>query len=299
MKVRRRRKQTQLRPKGPHMHEPGRIRTAATFIHDKFEEVQAEAFGIIAGTGLGGAIPWDSPPQTLEYGAIPGFPVTTVQSHAGRLLFGRMAGVQVFLFQGRFHLYEGNSAVAACTSIRTLGQLGVKKIVLTNAAGALNPLFEAGGLMLLDDHINFTGASPLEGENADAWGPRFPDMSRPYSSRLNGLALQASRELGVRLERGVYLQVRGPQLETPAETRAFRLLGADAVGMSTAIEAICAAHMSMETMGVSCLTNKNSPDCMAPVSLQDVIDSASKAAGDLWSIVRRVVELDAQAVTGR
>jgi purine-nucleoside phosphorylase len=276
------------------MHELVRIRSAAAFIHDKFEEVQTEAFGVIAGTGLGGAIAWDAPPQTLEYAAIPGFPVATVPSHAGRLLFGRMAGVQVFLFQGRFHLYEGHNATAACTSVRTLGQLGVKKLILTNAAGALNPRFEAGGLMLLEDHINFTGASPLEGENTEAWGPRFPDMARPYSSRLNKLALQASLELGVRLERGVYLQVRGPQLETPAETRAFRLLGADAVGMSTAIEAVCAAHMSMETMGLSCLTNKNSPDCMEPVSLQDVIDSASQAAGGLWSIVRRLVELDAQ-----
>jgi purine-nucleoside phosphorylase len=262
------------------------------FIQENFTEVQEGAAGIVAGTGLGRGLAWDQEPEALDYADIPGFPVSTVQSHAGKLLHGSMAGAPVLLLQGRFHLYEGHDAATACLGVRTLAELGVRTIVLTNAAGAVNPRFQAGDLMLLDDHINFTGTGPLEGPNVDAWGPRFPDMSRVYSPRLAGLALQAAAENAIRLERGVYLQVRGPQMETPAETRALRLLGADAVGMSTALEAICAAHMSMDILGISCLTNKNLPDCMAPVSLDDVIQCASQAADGLWAVLRRVLELD-------
>ncbi|MFW5837488.1 MAG: purine-nucleoside phosphorylase [Desulfovibrionaceae bacterium] len=276
------------------MQEHARIRQAATFIQEKFEEVQAGCTGIVAGTGLGQDPPWDQAPRALDYADIPGFPVSTVRSHAGRLLAGTMAGLPVLMLQGRFHLYEGHSPATACAGVRTLGQLGVKTLVLTNAAGAVNPRFDAGDLMLLDDHINFTGAGPLEGANVDQWGPRFPDMAQVYAPRLAELALRAAAELRIRIERGVYLQVRGPQLETPAETRAFRLLGADAVGMSTALEAMAAAHMSMEVLAVSCLTNKNLPDCMAPVSLEEVIACASKAAGGLWRLVRRVLELSSR-----
>jgi len=154
-------------------------------------------------------------------------------------------------------------------------------VVITNAAGALNPQFDAGGLMAITDHINFTGRSPLAGPNVDEWGDRFPDMSRAYDAGLRDLTLDTARELGIRLERGIYIGVTGPNLETPAETRAFRILGADAVGMSTVLETIAARHMGLDVLGISCLTNKNLPDCMAETSLEEVIATANAAAGKL------------------
>lgn len=173
--------------------------------------------------------------------------------------------------------------------VRTLAELGVKTLIVTNAAGALNPQFDAGGLMLITDHINFTGHSPLTGANDAAWGPRFPDMCEVYSQRLRDIALSAALDLGVRLERGVYICVPGPQMETPAETRAYKALGADAIGMSTVLEAIAARHIGMELLAISCLTNKNLPDCMQPASLEDVIATAGEASGRLSRLVSEIV----------
>lgn len=235
--------------------------------------------GVVLGTGLGDWAHRLQGAVTIPYADIPGFPVSTVEGHAGALIAGRAAGRLVAVLAGRFHLYEGYDPAQVCFGVRALALLGIKTLVLTNAAGALNPQFEAGSLMLVTDHMNFTGHSPLRGQNVDAWGPRFPDMSQVYDPQLRDLAMQAAASQGIRLERGVYVQIMGPQLETPAETRAYRALGADAIGMSTVMEAIAARHMGLRLLGISCLTNKNLPDCMAETSLEEVLRMA-RASGD-------------------
>jgi purine-nucleoside phosphorylase len=173
--------------------------------------------------------------------------------------------------------------------VRTLAELGIKTLIVTNASGALNPRFDTGTLMAITDQINFTGRSPLTGPNHDAWGPRFPDMSRVFAPRLIETALEAATELKIRLERGIYIGVNGPNLETPAETRAYRALGADAIGMSTIMETIAAAHLGLDVLGIACLTNKNLPDCMEPTTIDDVINAADAAAGDLSRLISAVV----------
>ena len=171
-----------------------------------------------------------------------------------------------------------------------LGELGVRTLILTNAAGALNPSFETGAPMIIEDHINLTGQTPLRGHNVDAWGDRFPDMCAAYDPALRQLAVNKALELGIRLERGVYMQVMGPNMETPAETRMYRMMGADAIGMSTCMEAIAAHHMKIRILGISCLTNKNLPDCMAEASLDDVIRQAQKSSTAMANLIRAILK---------
>jgi purine-nucleoside phosphorylase len=263
-------------------------RHSARFIREKLDNVQAGTLGLVLGSGLGAVRELITHFQDLPYHEIPGLPQSTVEGHGGFLRAGLLGGSPVIALCGRVHLYEGYTAAEACLPVRVLFELGVHTLMLTNAAGALNPLFSAGTLMCVTDHINFTGQSPLTGPNADAWGPRFPDMSQAWCPELLALACTQARRLGLGLERGVYLQITGPNLETPAETRAYRQLGADAIGMSTAIEAIAARHMGMRLLGVSCLTNKNLPDCMAETSHQEVLDMAGKAAADLARLLEAV-----------
>jgi len=270
------------------MQNPDAVRNAADFIQSALPSSFAAKTGIILGTGLGN---WSSNlPQeaAIDYADIPGFPTSTVSSHAGRLMAARIGGTPVLMLRGRFHLYEGYGPADVVMGVRTLAELGVSNLIVTNAAGAINPQFEAGSLMLIADQINFTGQTPLAGPNHEPWGPRFPDMSQVFSPRLRNLAMQAATEIGVRLERGIYIGVTGPNLETPAETRAYRMLGADAVGMSTVMETIAATHLGMEILGISCLTNKNLPDCMEPTTLDDVIAAADAAAGDLSRLLAEV-----------
>jgi len=250
--------------------------------------------GLVLGSGLGAVRERITDFKDLPYAEIPGLPQSTVEGHGGFLRAGKLGGRPVLALCGRVHLYEGYTAAEACLPVRILYELGVRTLLLTNAAGALNPLFSAGTLMCVTDHINFSGQSPLTGPNADAWGPRFPDLSRVWCPGLVALAGAQARRLGLVLERGVYLQVAGPNLETPAETRAYRQFGADAIGMSTAIEAIAAAHMGVRVLGISCLTNKNLPDCMAETSHQEVLDMAGRAAQDM----ARLLEAVAQALPG-
>lgn len=245
--------------------------------------------GLVLGSGLGAVRQCITDPVDLPFSEIPGLPQSTVEGHGGFLRAGRIKGRPVLALCGRVHLYEGHSAAEACLPIRVLGCLGVRTLILTNAAGALNPLFSAGTLMCITDHINLTGQNPLTGPNVESWGPRFPDMSRAWCPELASLALAQARAQGLVLERGVYIQVPGPCLETPAETRAYRQMGADAIGMSTAIEAIAARHMGMRVLGVSCLTNKNLPDCMAETSHQAVLDMADRAAENLARLLAAVV----------
>jgi purine-nucleoside phosphorylase len=243
------------------------------------------AVGVVLGTGLGGLVGRLDESSSIPYSEIPGFPVSTVPGHGGRLWKGRINGTSVLVLQGRFHLYEGYSPEEVCFGVRTLSELGIRGLVLTNAAGGLDPGFSAGELMLITDHINFTGRNPLCGRNVEAWGPRFPDMSRAYSARLQSLAREQALALGIGLERGVYLGLSGPCLETPAETRAYRLLGADAVGMSTVTEAIAASHLGLEILGISCLTNINLPDAMRETTLDEVLAQAFASSHKLEQLL--------------
>lgn len=245
--------------------------------------------GLVLGTGLGGVADLVENPVRIPYADLPDFPLSGVASHAGRFVAGTIKGVPVVIQQGRCHLYEGHSAADVCMGVRVMAELGITTLVVTNAAGALNPRFEAGAVMVIADHINFTGQSPLTGSNNDEKGPRFPDMSAPYDADLIALAEQSALKAGLRLEKGVYLCVTGPQLETPAETRAFRMWGADAVGMSTVLEVIAARHLGLRVLGLSCLSNKNLPDCMAETSLEEVIRMAAKAGEKVTTILNGMI----------
>jgi len=244
------------------------------------------AIALILGTGLGGVVQEMRVETSLAYEDIPHHPVSTVISHEGRLLIGSWAGKPVVVLQGRFHLYEGYSPRQIAFPIRMLAALGVKVLFIANAAGGLNPHFRPAQLMLITDHINFTGQNPLVGPNWDAWGLRFPDMTEPYSHRLRQLALEGPRELNHRLNRGVYVGVLGPSMETAAETRMLRAMGADAVGMSTIMEVITAVHAGLEVLGVSVITNVNLPDSYQPAPLEHVIANAEKAGPRLLELWR-------------
>ena len=263
-------------------------RNAADWIRDRLPSGFTPKGAIVLGTGLGDVTRALETVATISYQDIPGFPRSTVESHAGQLLAGRLAGLPVLVWQGRFHLYEGYSPAQVCLGVRVSALLSATILVVTNAAGALDPLFSPGELLAITDHVNLTGKSPLSGPNIDEWGSRFPDMSRVYSQCLLDLAVSEAMRLGIRLERGVYAGVLGPQLETPAETRMLRLLGADAVGMSTVMEVIAARHMGMEVLGLSCLVNKNLPDCMAEVTIEEVIAVAGVAGKKLSALVEAV-----------
>ena len=266
-----------------------KINHAACYIQDNAGKIQAGTPAVVLGTGLGGVADLLGDGPVLPYADIPGFPRSTVPGHTGALRVGSIGGRTVLALCGRFHLYEGYTAPEVAFGVRVLGVLGAGPLVLTNAAGALNPQFRTGDLMAIADHINLSGASPLTGPNNDAWGERFPDMSRVWDLDLLDLARSAALGLGIRLERGVYIQVPGPNMETPAETRAYRMLGADAIGMSTVIEAIAAHHMGLRLLGLSCLTNKNLPDCMVPASLDDVLAGAARAGANLRPLLEAIL----------
>ncbi|MFV0421779.1 purine-nucleoside phosphorylase [Oleidesulfovibrio sp.] len=270
------------------MQNPARVQNTSEFLKKNKNEAFTPKVGIVLGTGLGGLVDAVSIQSTISYADIPDFPQSTVASHKGQFILGTLGGTPVMLQQGRCHLYEGYSPEDVCMGVRTMAAMGVTTLIITNAAGALNPAWTPGDLMAITDHINFTGKSPLTGYNHDEWGPRFPDMSRPYDGELIELAMQKATQLGIRLERGVYAGVQGPQMETPAETRMYKAVGADAVGMSTVLEVIAARHMGLRVLGISCLTNKNLPDCMQDAPLEEVIRVANLAGGRLASLIEAV-----------
>lgn len=273
-----------------------KILNAVESIQEKTGNIQGRAAGLILGSGLGRALEGGFTLETaLPYAEIPGFPRSTVSGHEGRLLVGRLSGRPLLVLSGRVHLYEGLDAALVCFGIRVLAELGVRELILTCAAGSLNPLFAPGTLLCLSDHINLSGHNPLRGPHEERFGPRFPDMSRVYDQDWRRAALDAARRMGLRLEQGVYLQVLGPSLETPAETRAFRCLGADAVGMSLAVEAVAARQMDLKVLGLACLTNQNLPDCMAPVSHEQVLASAGSAAADLGRLLAEILKQNPEA----
>lgn len=246
--------------------------------------------GIVLGTGLGSISGQLENNVSVAYADIPGYPASTVDSHSGRFSLGLLRGVPVILQEGRCHLYEGYSPEEVALGVRIMAELGAGSLVITNAAGGLDPAFRAGSAMLIADHINFTGLSPLTGVGDMPGRSRFTDMSRVYDPALMALAEEAARRLDIVLEKGVYLGLRGPQMETPAETRMFRLWGADAVGMSTVTEVIAARHMGLRVLGLSALSNINLPESMAPVPIEEVIEVSGRAAVALEKIILAVLE---------
>ena len=227
------------------------------------------------GTGLGNFAEKIDSELTLPYSDLPHFPQSTVTSHNGNLIFGKLAGKKVAVLQGRFHFYEGYSTKEVAFPIRVLSLLGAKTLLVTNAAGGLNPLFKAGSIMVMRDHLNFLGENPLRGPNVDEWGPRFPDFSTPYHPGLIKTALDSASHCKIsNVISGVYVCIPGPSLETPAETRWLRESGADAVGMSSVPEIIVARHAGMEVLGLSVVSNVNDPDDFEPIILEDIIATA-------------------------
>lgn len=246
--------------------------------------------GIMTGTGLGESIGCMSVKATVAYETIPHFPVSTVQSHYGRMVAGEIHGQSVLAMQGRFHLYEGYSAKAVAFPIRVMQAMGVRTLILSNAAGGINPGFAAGDIMMIADHINLTGDNPLSGPNVDAWGPRFPDMTAVYDPALMQTAKKAADAGGFSLQRGVYVGLKGPSLETPAETRYLRQIGGDAVGLSTVMEVIAGAHAGMRILGLSTITNINDPDRPEPASVDSIITVAEQAAPRHARIIEAVAK---------
>ena len=245
--------------------------------------------GIVLGTGLGALAEEIDVDEAVPYDEIPGFPEPTVESHSGRLVLGSLAGTPVVAMQGRFHRYEGYSLQEVTFPVRVLRHLGAGTLVVSNISGGMNPLWRAGELVLIDDHINLLGDSPLVGPNVDDFGPRFPDMSEPYDRELQRLTMDAALDLGIRLNRGVYVAVSGPQLETRAEYRMLRALGADVVGMSTVPEVIVARHMSMRVLGLSIITDECFPDALEVADIAEIIAAAKEAEPDLTRLITRVV----------
>ncbi len=245
--------------------------------------------GIILGTGLGGLVGEIESQIVIDYGDIPHFPISTVESHHGKLIFGRLAGVDVVAMQGRFHYYEGYTLRQVTYPVRVMKFLGVETLLISNAAGGMNPLFRRGDLMVIDDHINLIGDNPLIGPNDDQLGPRFPDMSEPYSRRLIAMAEDVALEARIPLRKGVFVAVAGPNLETRAEYRFLRGIGADVVGMSTVPENIVAVHMGMRVLGMSIVTDECFPDALEPVDVPAIIRTANEAEPKLTAIMRGVV----------
>ncbi|HYZ89438.1 MAG TPA: purine-nucleoside phosphorylase [Myxococcales bacterium] len=264
-------------------------------IADAVRAVQARTrlvpeVAIILGTGLGGLADAVGVEARIPYGEIPGFPLSTVESHAGALLVGTLGGRRVMAMQGRFHRYEGYTLAQIAFPVRVLRQLGARTLIVSNACGGMHPLWSPGDLMLIADHINLLGDNPLVGPNDERLGPRFPDMSEPYDAGLRALARAVALERGLTLREGVYVAVTGPSLETRAEYRMLRALGADVVGMSTVPEVITAVHLGIRVLGVSIITDRCLPDALAPTSVEQIIAVARGAEPNLAALVRGVLE---------
>lgn len=256
-----------------------KIQEAAAYVRAK--KAFSPEIAIILGTGLGNLAKKIKKHVEIDYKNIPHFPVSTVESHAGKLLFGEIAGKKVAAMEGRFHFYEGYSVQEVTFPVRVLRELGAKILVVSNAAGGLNLSYRKGEIVLIEDHINFMGVNPLIGPNDERVGPRFPDMCAPYSARLVQIAEAASKKAKVPVRRGVYIGVSGPNLETRAEYRMMRNWGADLVGMSTVPEVIVAVHMGMEVLGISVVTDVCDPDHLAPVDIKEIIHTANEAGPKL------------------
>jgi purine-nucleoside phosphorylase len=246
--------------------------------------------GIILGTGLGGLVEEIETEAALDYGDIPHFPLSTAPGHAGRLVCGRLAGKSAVAMEGRFHFYEGYSLQQITLPVRVMKALGCDILIVSNACGAMNPQFAKGELMMIEDHINLLGANPLIGKNDERLGPRFPDMHCPYDRQLLALARRIALEEKIILHQGVFVAVQGPNLETRAEYRFLRIIGADVVGMSTVPEVLVGVHSGMRNVGISVITDMGLPDALGPVDIADIIATANAAEKKLRVLVRRLVQ---------
>jgi len=247
--------------------------------------------GIILGTGLGGLVKDIKIEHEIDYGELPHFPLSTVESHHGKLIFGKIADKNVVAMQGRFHYYEGYSMQQITYPVRVMKFLGVKTLLVSNACGGMNPLYRRGDIMLMVDHINLLGDNPLIGKNEDELGPRFPDMSEPYNLELIKIAEDVALKNQVKVQKGVYVAVPGPNLETKAEYRFLRSIGADVVGMSTIPENIIANHMGMKVLGLSIITDECFPDSLKPALLEEIIAAANEAEPKMTLIMKEVIKL--------
>lgn len=246
--------------------------------------------GIILGTGLGGLAAQIESSHAIPYAGIPHFPISTVQSHAGQLVCGKLRGVEVIAMEGRFHFYEGYSMQEVTFPVRVMRALGVEILIVTNAAGGMNPHHDLADLVIIEDHINLMGDNPLRGPNDDSLGPRFPDMSHPYDRPLMALAQQSALELGIPCRKGVFVAVSGPNLETRAEYRMLRGMGADLVGMSTVPEVIVAVHAGLRVLGFSIVTDLCLPDALEPAEIAKIIEVAGRGGDRLSRLIPRILE---------
>ncbi|NMM50090.1 purine-nucleoside phosphorylase [Marinigracilibium pacificum] len=252
-------------------------------------DIEKPEFGIILGTGLGKLVDKVDIQQTISYDEIPHFPISTVESHSGRLIFGKIEGKSVVIMQGRFHYYEGYSMQQVTYGVRVMKLLGISKLIISNAAGGLNNDYEKSDLMIIEDHINLFPENPLRGKNEDELGPRFPDMFEPYDKKMIAMAMEFGRDEKVRVHKGVYAGVQGPNLETPAEYKFLRIIGADAVGMSSIPENIVAVHMGIPVFAISVITDLCTPEKLKPVSIPEIIASAEVAEPAMTRIIAKVI----------
>lgn len=263
------------------------VKQAAEHIRGRISKVPDLA--IVLGSGLGDFAGTLDDAVSISYSELPHWPVSKVVGHEGRLVVGSVGGRTIAALSGRCHVYEGHDLRTVTFAVRALGLLGVKTLILTNAAGGINTSFTQGALMVIDDHINLMGNNPLVGPNDDRFGVRFPDMSEVYSRRLRGIADEAAQALGLTLPHGVYVGLLGPSYETPAEIRFLRTIGADAVGMSTVPEAIVASHMKIEVLGISCITNMAAGVLPQPLNHDEVMETARRVKGQFIGLLKEVI----------
>jgi len=264
------------------------IQHTTEYIKKKTNNFEPE-FGIVLGTGLGGLINEIKISHQLHYSSIPDFPISTVEFHTGCLIFGELGGKKVVAMQGRMHYYEGYNMQEITFPIRVLKMLGIKKLFLSNACGSLNPAFKKGDLMIISDHINLLPHNPLRGRNEDELGPRFPDMSAPYDQELINKGLEIAQKHNIKTHSGIYVAVQGPHLETKAEYRYLRIIGGDVVGMSTVPEVIVANHMSLPVFAISVITDEGFSENLKPVSIPEIIETATKAEPMLTIIIKEII----------
>lgn len=268
------------------MHQ--NLRQTTDFINKKTDNFEPE-IGIILGTGLGGLVEDIEIHHSLMYENIPDFPISTLEFHSGKLIFGMLGGKRVVAMQGRLHYYEGYDMKQITFPVRVMKMLGIQKLFVSNASGALNPEYRKGDLMIINDHINMQTDNPLRGKNTDSLGPRFPDMSEPYDLKMIKMGLEIAVRNNICCHSGVYVSVNGPNLETRAEYRFLRLIGADSVGMSTVPEVIVANHMSLPVFAISVLTDEGFPDTLKAVSLEEILKTAEEAEPKMTKILKELI----------
>ncbi len=268
------------------MHQ--NLQATTQYIKKKIDDFEPE-IGIILGTGLGGLVADIEIIHNLMYSNIPNFPISTLEFHSGKLIFGMLSGKRVVAMQGRLHYYEGYDMKQITFPVRVMKMLGISDLFVSNASGALNPEYRKGDLMIIHDHINMQSDNPLRGRNSESLGPRFPDMSEPYDKTLIEKGMEIASKNNIRCHSGVYVSVNGPNLETRAEYRFLRLIGADAVGMSTVPEVIVANHMALPVFAISVLTDEGFPDTLKAVSLEEIIKTAEEAEPKMTKILKDLI----------